>query len=116
MQTAENIQDYDYHLPPQLIAQVPCEPRDAARLLVLTKDSGSIAHMRFREFPNLLNQGDCLVFNDTRVYPARIQAHKLSSGGKVEILLLRRLGEGLWRTLVRGRGIRLGTHLQSTIL
>ena len=79
---------------------------------MLTKDSGSIAHLRFRDLPNLLKQGDCLVFNDTRVYPARIQAYKLSSGGKIEILLLRRLGEGLWRALIRGRGIRLGTHLQ----
>lgn len=112
MQAAEYLQDYDYYLPPHLIAQEPCEPRDAARLLVLKKSSGSFAHMRFRDFPNLLNQGDCLVFNDTRVYPARIQAHKLRSSGKLEILLLRRLGEGLWRVLIRGRGIRLGTHLQ----
>ena len=112
MTAIESIQDYDYHLPPSLIAQKPCEPRDAARLLLLNRESGSLSHLQFQEFPNLLNPGDCLVFNDTRVHPARIHARKVKGGGAVEILLLRRLAAGLWRVLVRGRGINLGTELQ----
>ena len=112
MKAAESIQDYDYHLPPSLIAQEPCEPRDAARLLLLKRENGSLSHLQFQEFPNLLKPEDCLVFNDTRVHPARIHARKVKGGGAVEILLLRRLAAGLWRVLVRGSGISLGSELQ----
>ena len=112
MQDAEFVSDYDYELPTSLIAQAPSEPRDAARLLLLRRESGALAHMRFRDLPQLLRKGDCLVHNDSRVYPARIRARKLTSGGAVEILLLRRLGEGLWRALLRGRGLSVGVRLQ----
>ena len=112
MSDAQFISDYDYTLPTSLIAQFPCEPRDAARLLLLRRESGALAHMRFYDLPQLLRMGDCLALNDSRVYPARIRARKLPSGGKVEILLLRRLEEGLWRALLRGRGLGLGARLQ----
>jgi S-adenosylmethionine:tRNA ribosyltransferase-isomerase len=80
------IQDYDYLLPPELIAQYPLEQRDASRLLVLKRDGHKIAHGNFRDLPRWLNSDDVLVVNDTRVFPARLFGHK-TSGGKVELLL-----------------------------
>ncbi len=106
------LSDYEYELPPSLIAQSPCEPRDAARLLLMRRKSGALAHMRFHDFPHLLRAGDCLVLNDTRVYPARLRAEKIPGGGQVEILLLRRLGAARWRALCRGHRLRVGTNLR----
>ena len=77
-----------YDLPKELIAQQPCEPRDAARLLVLDRKSGEISHRIFRDLPEFLKAGDCLVLNDTKVLPARIYGRKAITGGKVELLLL----------------------------
>ena len=77
-----------YELPKELIAQQPCEPRDAARLLVLNRRSGEISHRVFRDLPELLRAGDCLVLNDTKVLPARVYGRKAITGGKVELLLL----------------------------
>ena len=77
-----------YELPKELIAQQPCEPRDAARLLVLDRKSGKLSHKIFRDLPELLKAGDCLVLNDTKVLPARIYGRKAITGGKVELLLL----------------------------
>jgi S-adenosylmethionine:tRNA ribosyltransferase-isomerase len=80
------IEDYDYVLPPELVAQYPLEKRDASRLLVLRRDGGEIRHTQFRDFPQWLDEGDVLVVNDTRVFPARLMGQK-DSGGKVELLL-----------------------------
>ncbi len=82
--------DFSYELPPELIAQQPLEPRSASRLLAL--DAGSVRDLVMRDFPSLLKAGDLLVFNDTRVIPARLHGHK-ASGGKVEILVERLCGE-----------------------
>jgi S-adenosylmethionine:tRNA ribosyltransferase-isomerase len=105
------LEDFDYPLPPEYIAQEPAEPRDSSRLLVLNRGSGEIQHTIFHEIGNFLAPGDLLVFNDTRVIPARLNAHKLGTGGKVEILLLRRLEPQTWEALVGGKHVRVGTRL-----
>ena len=92
--------DFDYSLPPEFIAQTPVEPRDQSRLLVLRRSDGTIEHHRFSESGDFLLPTDVLVLNDTRVIPARLKAQK-GSGGKAEILLLRRLEPGLWEALVK---------------
>jgi S-adenosylmethionine:tRNA ribosyltransferase-isomerase len=104
--------DFDYDLPPAYIAQNPVEPRDAARLLVLERNSGKIEHTIFREVGRYLHYGDVLVLNETRVFPARLYAHKIPSGGRVEILLLQRIEDCLWETLVGGKGLTPGKRLQ----
>lgn len=103
---------FDYDLPPQRIAQTPVEPRDAARLLVYDRADGSISHRRFRDLGDYLRPGDVLVFNQTRVIPARLHGRKAGTGGKVEILLLQREGARTWRALVGGKRVREGTRLQ----
>jgi S-adenosylmethionine:tRNA ribosyltransferase-isomerase len=80
------IQDYDYHLPPELVAQNPLPQRDASRLLVLRRDTGELQHARFRDLSGWLAPGNALVVNDTRVFPARLRGVK-PTGGKVELLL-----------------------------
>jgi S-adenosylmethionine:tRNA ribosyltransferase-isomerase len=102
----------DYELPPELIAQTPGEPRDAARLLVLDRASGALAHRRFGEVGSYLRRGDVLVFNDTRVRHARLRAVKIPSGGRVEVLLLKLLDDWRWEGLVGGSGVRVGTRLR----
>ncbi len=104
--------DFDYHLPPEYIAQSPAEPRDSARLMVLERATGAITHTIFREVGRFLRPGDLLVVNRTRVIPARLFARKVPTGGKVELLLLRREGPGVWQAMVRGRGLRPGVRLQ----
>jgi S-adenosylmethionine:tRNA ribosyltransferase-isomerase len=105
------VADFDYELPTELIAQVPLEPRDAARLLVLDRSSGQIAHRQFRDLPGLLRAGDCLVANDSRVMPGRLMGRKVT-GGVVELLLLGRRGPGVWEALIRpGRRVKPGTEL-----
>jgi S-adenosylmethionine:tRNA ribosyltransferase-isomerase len=99
--------DFDYHLPESSIAQTPAEPRDSSRLLVLHRDSGNLEHRIFRDVADYLNPGDLLVLNQTRVIPARIFAHK-ETGGRVEILLLRRRDPLTWEALVGGKGLRVG--------
>ncbi len=108
MKTAE----FDYQLPPELIAQTPLEPRDAARLLRLERSSGAIDHFHFYDLPELLQPGDVLVANDSRVIPARIFAHKQGSGGAVEILLLRRIDDRTWQALLRAQRVHTGTRLE----
>ncbi len=103
--------DFDYDLPPEFIAQTPTEPRDASRLLVLDRASGSIRHCRFRDLPDLLEPRDLLVLNQTRVIPARLRARKVPTGGRVEILLLKRLGPRRWEALVGGKRIVPGKRL-----
>jgi len=103
--------DFYFDLPEELIAQTPLERRDSSRLLLLDKDTGEIAHRHFYELPDFLREGDCLVLNDSRVLPARLIGRR-SSGGSVELVLLRDLGEGRWECLSRpGRKTKPGTEL-----
>jgi S-adenosylmethionine:tRNA ribosyltransferase-isomerase len=104
--------EFDYNLPPELIAQTPLEPRDAARLLRLDRSSGAIEHLHFYDLPDLLRPGDVLVANASRVIPARIFAHKADTGGAVEILLLRRLDNVTWQVLLRAHRVHIGTLIQ----
>ncbi|MBI4200883.1 MAG: tRNA preQ1(34) S-adenosylmethionine ribosyltransferase-isomerase QueA [Chloroflexi bacterium] len=104
--------DFDYPLPKELIAQTPLEPRDSSRLLVLDRATGGTGHHRFYQLPDLLRQGDLLVLNDTRVIPARLHGRRADTGGKVEMLLLRRDAPGVWQCLGRpGRGLRPGIRI-----
>lgn len=103
--------DFDYHLPETSIAQTPAEPRDSSRLLVLHRNSGDVEHRLFRDVGLFLRPGDLLVLNQTRVIPARIFAHK-ETGGKVELLLLRRRDPLTWEALVGGKGLRVGKKVQ----
>ena len=103
--------DFDYLLPESSIAQTPIEPRDSSRLLVLHRDTGTLEHKTFREIGEYLHPNDLLVLNQTRVIPARIYARK-STGGRIELLLLRREGELTWQCLVGGKGIRVATKMQ----
>jgi S-adenosylmethionine:tRNA ribosyltransferase-isomerase len=80
------IEDFDYHLPPELVAQYPAARRDASRLLVLRRDTGEIRHAAFKDLGRWLDARDLLVVNDTRVFPARLKGRK-ESGGRVELLL-----------------------------
>jgi S-adenosylmethionine:tRNA ribosyltransferase-isomerase len=102
---------FDYPLPPDRIAQHPVEPRDASRLLILERCTGAVSHRRFHHLPDYLGPEDLLVFNDTRVLPARLRGRK-ASGGAVELLLLRQLAPARWQALVRpGRRVPPGTRL-----
>lgn len=104
--------DFDYHLPPELIAQTPIEPRDAARLLQLDRSSGDIAHGYFYDLPDLLRPGDLLVANESRVIPARIFARKAETGGAVEMLLLRRIDDLTWQALLRAHRVHVGLRIE----
>lgn len=103
--------DFEYHLPPELIAQTPVEPRHSSRLLVFDRSQGKIEHTIFRNIGDYLIPGDLLVINQTRVIPARIFANK-PTGGKVELLLLRREDDATWEVLVGGKRINTGKILQ----
>lgn len=102
--------DFDYHLPESSIAQTPAEPRDASRLLVMHRENGEIEHKVFHEIVQYLKAGDLLVLNQTRVIPARIFARK-ETGGKVELLLLRKRDDLTWEALVGGKGLRVGSKV-----
>jgi len=104
--------DFDYPLPSELIAQTPVEPRDKSRLMVLNRSDGSLEHRKFFEVVDYLRTGDVLLFNDSRVIPARLSGRKVDSGGRVEILLLRRLDTGVWEALVKpGKRVTVGTKV-----
>mgnify|MGYP000805093673 CR=1 FL=1 len=103
--------DFYFDLPEELIAQTPLERRDASRLLTLDKTTGAVEHHHFYELPQFLRPNDCLILNDSRVLPARLLGHR-STGGAVEVLLLRDLGDGKWECLTRpGRKTQPGTAL-----
>lgn len=103
--------DFNFYLPEELIAQTPLENRSGSRLLLLDKNSGEIQHRHFYELPDFLHEGDCLVLNNSRVLPARLIGAR-ESGGAVELVLLRDLGEGRWECLSRpGRKTKPGTRL-----
>jgi S-adenosylmethionine:tRNA ribosyltransferase-isomerase len=103
---------YDYELPPELIAQVPAEPRDAARLLVLDRVTGRRAHARVSHLPLLLRAGDLLVVNRTRVLPSRVVGRKVETGGRVELLFLHPIDDGRWVALVGGRRAHPGQQIE----
>lgn len=103
--------DFYFDLPEELIAQTPLERRDGSRLLHLNKATGEVSHDFFYNLPSYLNEGDCLVLNDSRVLPARLFGTR-PSGGSVELVLLRDLGEGKWECLSRpGKKTKPGTEL-----
>lgn len=105
--------DFDYHLPPKLIAQMPVEPRDHSRLMVLNRRQGTLEHRRFYQLTEYLVPGDVLVFNDSRVIPARLIGRKATGGGRTEVLLLRRLGPGTWEALLKpGKRVGVGSQLE----
>ncbi|SBW03727.1 S-adenosylmethionine:tRNA ribosyltransferase-isomerase [uncultured Eubacteriales bacterium] len=104
--------DFYYDLPPELIAQTPLDRRDDSRLLTLNKGTGETEHLHFYDLPGLLQPGDCLVLNDSRVLPARLLGHREPTGGAVEVLLLIDRGDKVWECLVRpGRKVKPGTKL-----
>ncbi len=109
------ISDFDYELPPEFIAQTPIEPRDASRLLVVQRTSGSLTHRHFYDIGAYLQPGDLLIANQSRVIPARLLGHRAETGGAVEVLLLAErsdLGHDYWETLVRpGRRLREGARI-----
>ena len=103
--------DFDYHLPLERIAQTPIDPRHASRLLVMRRSSTTLEDSHFHQLAGFLNPGDLLVLNQTRVIPARLHARK-SSGGRVELLLLKQREPGLWEALVGGKGLRKGVRVR----
>ena len=104
-----NVNDFDFHLPKELIAQTPLENRTGSRLLVLDKETGSVEHRQFSNLIDELEQGDILVLNDTRVIPARLMGVKEDTGAAIEILLLKENGTDEWETLVKpAKRIKLG--------
>ncbi len=107
-----NVADFDYDLPSRFIAQRPLAKRDASRLLYLSRHTGAISHHIFSDIFSLLKPGDVLVLNDTRVIPARLHARKAETGGAVEILLLERIAERTWRSLIGGRNINPSLRLE----
>ena len=105
--------DFDYDLPPELIAQTPVEPRDSSRLLVLERATGRIHHHRFTQVLDYLRPGDVMVFNQSRVIPARIRGRRRGTGGRVQLLLLRRESPGMWQALGQpGRSLRPGSIIE----
>jgi|LSQX01.1.fsa_nt_gb S-adenosylmethionine:tRNA ribosyltransferase-isomerase len=110
---AMKVADFDYYLPEELIAQEPVEPRDASRLLVVHRQTGELEHKVFRDIVDYLRPSDVLVINDTKVIPARLFGKKKGTGGQVELLLIKRISQDVWETLVRpGRRVRPGTWLE----
>lgn len=106
------VDDFDYNLPPELIAQHPVEPRDHSRLLVLNRTERSRSDQRFFELPSLLSPGDLLVFNDTKVIPARLFAEKEGGSARIEVFLLKQMSGSTWECLVRpGKRVKPGVKL-----
>ncbi len=104
--------DYDYDLPEDRIAQYPAETRDASRLMVLNRKDRSVAHKVFKDLPEFLEAGDCLVVNETRVFPARLNGKRVGTGGAVQLLLIRQDGER-WEVLARpGRRLKPGSEVE----
>lgn len=105
-------QDFYYELPEELIAQDPLADRSSSRLLVLDRQSGAVSHHVFREILDYLQEGDCLVINDTKVIPARLIGSKVGTEAKVEVLLLKRKENNIWETLVKpGKKARPGAKI-----
>lgn len=104
------LNDFDFELPEGLIAQHPLKNRDESRLMVVNKETGSLEHKTFSDVTDYMNCGDCLVLNDTRVLPARLIGEKADSGSKIEFLLLNKVEDDIWETLVKpGKKAQIGT-------
>jgi len=94
------VSDFDFDLPPELIAQAPAPERSASRLMALERETGRLTHLHSRDLPSLVAPGDLVVVNDTQVFPARLRGRRLPGGGAVECLLLRRIDTATWDALV----------------
>lgn len=106
------VEEFNYVLPQKLIAQEPIPHRDESRLLVLHRKEGFLEHRCFRDLGTYLRPGDVMILNDSRVLPARIFARRAKTGGKVETLLLKSLGQNKWEALVKpGRRVPVGEEL-----
>lgn len=104
------VEEFDFNLPEELIAQTPLEKRDQSRLLVLDKETGNVTHRYFSDVLDYMNEGDTLVLNDTKVLPARLIGTKEETNAVIEILLLKNIEEDTWETLVKpARRIKVGT-------
>lgn len=104
-----NVEDYDFHLPEELIAQTPLPDRSASRLLMVNKENGQLTHRHFTDILEQFQPGDTLVLNDTRVIPARLFGVKEDTGAKAEVLLLKNLGADRWEALVKpGKKLKTG--------
>ena len=104
--------DFFYHLPKEFIAQHPITPRDSSRLLVYDREKDLLEHKTFTDLLDFLDQDDLLVLNKTRVIRARLYGRKVPTGGKIELLLLREVGENQWEAMVGGKGLQRGSRLQ----
>lgn len=112
MEKIMKLEDFYFDLPKELIAQDPIEDRSSSRLLYLDKETGKTEHHVFKEIINYLNQGDCLVINDTKVIPARLIGSRTGTDAKIEVLLLKRREDNVWETLVKpGKKARVGTRI-----
>lgn len=104
-----NVKDFDFELPEELIAQDPLEDRSSSRLMMLDRESGAVEHSVFKNIIDELHEGDCLVINDTKVIPARLFGEKEDTGASIEVLLLKRMENDVWETLVKpGKKARPG--------
>lgn len=107
-----DVSQFDFDLPERLIAQTPLAERSQSRLLVLERESGTISHRRFPDVVELLEPGDTLVLNDSKVIPARLIGSKVGTGGKIELLLLKPLSDDRWETLVKpAKRVKVGTEV-----
>jgi S-adenosylmethionine:tRNA ribosyltransferase-isomerase len=107
------ISDFDYELPEELIAQQPIVDRDASRMLVLDRQKQNWHDSQFRTLPDLLSEGDVVVLNNTRVFPARLRGSRVPNGGQVELLLLREIAAQTWEALTRpARRLKIGTEIK----
>src|SRR5436190_23146397 len=104
--------DFDYELPEELIAQAPLERRDQSRLFVLHRSSGKFEHSNFSKLPEYLRASDLMVFNDSKVIPARLRGINRKTGGEFELLLLEEVGPNDWWVMLRpGKRARVGTEI-----
>lgn len=105
-------EDFNFELPQELIAQDPLEDRSSSRLLMLNRKTGHVEHHIFKEIIDYLNEGDCLVINDTKVLPARLIGSRVGTDAKIEVLLLKRKENDVWETLVKpGKKAKVGTKI-----
>lgn len=103
------LKDFDYYLPEELIAQCPTQKRDESRLMVIYRNSGKIEHSIFKDIHLYMNKGDCIVLNDTKVIPARLLGKRKDTGGSIEFVLLKSLGNDKWEVLVKpGKRAKIG--------
>ncbi|EDL63365.1 tRNA preQ1(34) S-adenosylmethionine ribosyltransferase-isomerase QueA [Bacillus sp. SG-1] len=106
------VEDFDFHLPEELIAQTPLEKRSESRLMAIDRESGNLQHKKFKDITDFLKEGDCLVLNDTRVLPARLFGVKEETGAKIEVLLLKQEEGDKWETLIKpAKRVKVGTKI-----